>query len=362
MIGAIADRHIGRTAIAGMGIALLALLGLYGLFTLIAELGDVGRGNYGVADAIRYVVLLTPQQLVNLFPTAAVVGALLGVGGMAAAGEIVAYRAAGLSRLRIALAVVLSGAVLLLPVILIAELIGPAGERMGRSMRLRLQISDVALASDAGLWVRDGQRVIHARRPIAPTIDPTEPVLLADIDVFEFSEGRMLRATRAESGVYVEGNWELRNLRRSRLDGNRVVTEEKATEVWPSLIAPEQIRAAISRPQALSVAELKPYIDYLSENGLNARPYTAALWAKLAYPLSTLVVIFAATPFLFHGVRATSVGSRLFVGILLGIGFFLINRWAGSLAQVYSIAPAVAALTPSALFAGISTWALRRGT
>ncbi len=361
MIGSIADRHIGRTAIAGMALALAVLVALDAIFTLIAELGDVGRGGYSAANALQFTLLVTPQHAVNLFPTAAVVGALLGVGGMAASGEVVAYRTVGLSRLRIALAVVLAGAVLMIPMLLVSELVGPAGERLAKSMRLRLQTEGVALSSDAGLWVRDGQRVIHARRPLVPNSDPTEPVLLADIDVFEFEQGRLQQATHARTATYSNGEWVLEDLRRSMLRDGRVITEKPASESWGSLISPNQIRAAISRPQSLPIHELRPYVEYLEKNDLNARPYLAAMWARLAYPWSTLIIIFAATPFLFHGVRAGTLGGRLFVGMLLGLGFYLLNRWAGSLAQVYDISPAVAAMTPSGVFAALTLWALRRG-
>ncbi len=360
MIGAIADRHIGRTAIAGMGLALAVLVALDALFTLIAELGDAGRGSYSAANALQYTLLVTPHHAVNLFPTAAVVGALLGVGGMAASGEIVAYRTVGLSRLRIALAVVLAGAVLMLPMLLVSELVGPAGERLAKSMRLRLQTDGVALSSDAGLWVRDGQRVIHARRPLVPDTDPTEPVLLADIDVFEFDQGRLQQAIHAQSGEYSNGVWVLQGLKRSQLRDGHVLTDAAESESWDSLISPYQIRAAISRPQELPVHELRPYVAYLQKNNLNARPYIAAMWTRLVYPFSTLIVLFAATPFLFHGVRAGTLGGRLFVGMLLGLGFYLLNRWAGSLAEVYDIPPALAALTPSAGFAAVTLWALRR--
>ncbi|MEM6934917.1 MAG: LPS export ABC transporter permease LptG [Pseudomonadota bacterium] len=361
MIGAIADRHIGRTAIAGMGLALAVLVSLDAVFTLIAELGDVGRGTYTAGNAVQFTLLVIPQHAANLFPTAAVVGALLGVGGMAASGEIVAYRTVGLSRLRIAFAVVLAAAVLLLPILLLSEVVGPAGDRLAKAMRLRATTEGVALSSDAGLWVRDGDRVIHARRPLVANADPTEPVVLADIDVFEFEEGRLRQATSASSARFENGRWTLSELRRSRLAEGRVSTEQPVEETWESLIRPSQIRAAITRPKNLPIHELRPYVSYLEQNALNARPYEAALWARLAYPLSTLVIVFAATPFLFQGVRAGTLGGRLFVGMLLGIGFYLVNRWSGSLAQVYDISPVLAALLPSGLFALVTLWALRRG-
>lgn len=356
----VADRHLGFSAVAGIGLALLALMALDTVFTLIAELGDVGRGDYSVTHALQYVLLTLPQRAVNLFPTAVVVGTLLGVGGLAAGNEIVAYRTAGMSRLRISMAVVLSGAALLVPMILVAEWVAPAGERMGHAMRLRAQSADVGLGSDAALWVRDGDRIVHARRPVASESGIARALELADIDVFEFSEGRLMRATHAASGQFHDGQWTLTGLKRSVLEADRVQALELDAEQWPSLLSPDQIRAAVAHPQSLSVSELAPHVNYLLANGLDARAYRAALWSKLTFPLTTLVIMFAAMPFVFYGLRAGGLGIRLFVGMLLGIGFYFANRSAGSLGQVYDLHPALAATAPSLLFVAVTLWLLRR--
>ena len=66
---------------------LAVLLGLFTFMTFIDQLGDLGVGRYGLIDAIRFVVLSIPKTLYEVFPMAALLGAILGLSAMAVDSE-----------------------------------------------------------------------------------------------------------------------------------------------------------------------------------------------------------------------------------------------------------------------------------
>src|SRR3546814_15373297 len=70
---------------------------------MIGEFGDVGKGNYGLPDAVTYIVYTIPRRAYTMFPTVAVIGALMALGQLAASSELTALRALGLSRRRLSL-------------------------------------------------------------------------------------------------------------------------------------------------------------------------------------------------------------------------------------------------------------------
>jgi lipopolysaccharide export system permease protein len=361
MIG-IADRHIGRAAIGGILLALGLLVFLDAFFALISELDEIGKGEYDLGHALWFITLTLPRRAYELFPTAAVVGALLGVGGLAASSELVAYRTAGMSRLRIGGAVVMSSLVLLVPLVLMGEWIVPVGERLGQVVRVGAQSSGVTIGNDASLWVRDGDTIINAKRPLVSNVSSGDLVKLADIDVFEFVDDELRHTSHADYGEHDGENWLMTSVRRSRFQDGRVVIESNANEVWPSLLDPSRLQAAVARPKYLALGELFPYVAYLNENGLNAGPYQAAIWWRLTYPLGVVVVVLAGMPFVFGSQRSGGLGQRLFIGMLLGVMFYMANRMAGSMGEVYDLNPAITALTPSTLLFIATVWALRRGT
>ncbi|MEI6116045.1 MAG: LptF/LptG family permease, partial [Burkholderiales bacterium] len=72
-----------------------------------------------------------------------------------------------------------------------------------------------------------------------------------------------------------------------------------------------------------------------------------AIWRKLAYPFTLLVMITIAAPISFMQTRRGGVGAKVFLGILLGTGFFMINQLALNVGLLYKWPPVITALLPN---------------
>ena len=115
----ILDRYLFRAVATATLVALLVLLLLELFLTLLVELKSVGKGDYDFLAAIRYLLLIQPQRLYELFPMALLVGGLLGMGALASSSELIVMRAAGLSLTRLTGSVAWAGLVLSLAVMLV---------------------------------------------------------------------------------------------------------------------------------------------------------------------------------------------------------------------------------------------------
>ena len=71
-------------------------------------------------------------------------------------------------------------------------------------------------------------------------------------------------------------------------------------------------------------------------------------------------MLIIAAPFVFGFQRNAGAGQRIFIGILIGIVFFLFNRILGNMGIVYGIPPLLAATLPLLLFLAGGLWMLRR--
>jgi lipopolysaccharide export system permease protein len=91
--------------------------------------------------------------------------------------------------------------------------------------------------------------------------------------------------------------------------------------------------------------------------------YQILFWKKALYPLACLVMMALALPFAYLHARAGGVSFRVFGGIMLGIGFVLLNNLAGHVGLLRGWVPWVAAATPSFLFLllslGAFAWLVR---
>ena len=324
----------------------------------IAELGDVGQGHYTLGRAALYVLLTVPRRCYEMFGYAALIGGLLGLGALANTGELTALRAAGLSKLRICASVVLGIGVLTLGVVVLGETLGPYGERKAQQLQLAAKSTDVALAKGV-LWARDGASIIGARS--ARSHGASGEVELDGVRVFEFdADGRLASLTVATRASHAAGAWTLNDARRTEFGEHSARSTTQASTQWQSGLDPNLLASSIIRPQYLSLRELDRNIGVLARNRQDASAFRDAWWARLFYPLGVLVLAFCALPFAFGTLRSGGLAKRLFLGIVMALGFYLLQRAVINIASVYGVHPALANLLPPLLLALLAVGYFRR--
>ena len=154
--------YLMRTIIASTALVLLVLLALAALFEFIGQMEDV-KGNYGIAQALIYTLLRLPQLSFEMLPMAALIGALLGLGGLAGNSELVVMRTAGLSVARLSGMVATTGVVLMVFTALIGEYIGPPLDYYARTMRNEARFQQDERNSGNAAWVKDGSVILQAK-------------------------------------------------------------------------------------------------------------------------------------------------------------------------------------------------------
>ena len=103
------DKLIGSYVVRGTLLSLLVLVGLFTLTEFVEDLGSVGKGSYTMPRAIEYMLLKLPGRIFQLFPEAALIGSLMGLGILASNSELIVVRASGVSIGRICLSVMKAG-------------------------------------------------------------------------------------------------------------------------------------------------------------------------------------------------------------------------------------------------------------
>ena len=92
------DRYLYRTVLLYTLMTMAVLLALAALVLFISEQGDIGVGTYSAGDAFLFTLLNLPQTAFELLPIGALIGALMGLGNLAAGSELVVTRASGAGR------------------------------------------------------------------------------------------------------------------------------------------------------------------------------------------------------------------------------------------------------------------------
>jgi len=351
------DRMVGRVVLGAVCAVWALLLGFDAFIALVQEVDDLGRGSYTLGTAVTYVALTLPRRSYDLFGIAAVIGALLGLGALASTAEITAMRAGGMSKARICLAVVGSIALLTAGVVVVGETLGPAGERRAQSVAAGAKSENRIASGGGGVWAREGDVLINALSGRGEG----DKLELEKVRIYEFTRtGQLKRISTAASATHDGKQWELRNVVRMNFLDESVASQTLPRMRWASTLDPKLLNLGLVRERYLPVADLLSGIEYQQRNQLHTQAFSAALWARLFFPLNVLMLVIAAVPFAFGALRTGGFGKRLLLGLLLVTGFFFGQRALVNVADVYAIDVRLAHALPSIIVGLLATWWFRR--
>ena len=348
------DLYIGRIVLYHTSVVVAVLLGLFTFMTFIDQLGDLGTGRYGLLDAARFVVLSIPKTLYEIFPMAALLGAILGLSSMAVDSELIVIRAAGVSIARLIGSVLKVGAILALLAVIIGEVVTPMAETAAQRGRAEAMQQNINQQTDFGLWMRDHMTYVNVGE-VLPDLS------LLQIRVFEFDEvGRLRSLVYAKSGDYANQRWRLEDIRQTLINKENAESKMVKAAYWRTEVTPQILSVFLIRPDQLSAWQLSRYISHLGENNQDTSSYELAFWSKVITPIATAVMVILAIPFVFRQVRSGGFGRSLFTGVMLGLTFFVIDKGFGYIGLVYDISPLLGAMLPTLIFLAAGTLLLRR--
>lgn len=351
-------RYLAREIYAATALVLAAFLSLSAFFDLIREMTDLGKGDYRLPHILAYVALRLPGHVYEIAPVAALIGTLFALAQLVAHSEYTVMRVSGLSTRRATLVLMQIGLLFVFLTFVFGEFITPPAEHAAQQLRVRAMSTVIGQEFRSGLWVKDDLSFINVHE-VLPDAQ------LRGVTIYEFDAGYRLRAIRsAERGEYAPpDHWKLDNVVETRFDDSGTKVAHVAETVWTSAINPDILSVLLVKPESMSAWKLYQYTHHLAENRQKTEQYDIAMWKKLTYPFAALVMMALALPFAYMQGRSGSVGLKVFLGIMLGVLFQLLNGLFSSLGVIQSWPPILSALLPSMLFlfaAAAMLWRVER--
>lgn len=358
------DLYVARVVMTTVLLTWVVLTGLDLMISgLLPEIDDIGEGDYGFFAALTYTLYTLPRRLYVMFPTAAVIGTLMGLGVLAASSELTALRALGLSRKRLSASVAAPLLLLTAVMVLNAETLAPWAQRSADSMKAAAKSSDLIVARYSGLWAREGDTFLNAQTGQERSDGDRRWLELGEVRLFEFDvNGRLASVASAASAEHSGDGWLLRGVRRVWFEERSVSETEVMEEQWASQLDAAALATAgnLWRPRYQRAADLRSGIDYRQRNELDASEYEEHYWGRWFYPLNVLALCLAAIPFAFGSLRSGGLGRRLFIGVVFALGFWLLQNQFVRLAGVYQFDFRFAYMVPPLVMLTISFFLFRR--
>lgn len=352
-------RYLAKEIYRSSAVVLVALLGLFTFFALIEELDKVGT-RFTLLNLFYMQALAMPTYLYDLLPIGILIGAVLALAGLAQRNELVILRVSGVSGLKLLGMLWLVTIPWVLGAFVLSEVITPAAELKASDVKLRLLGRAEGGRMSSGYWFKEadsegGTRIINISQLSADGS-------VSEITLYEFRAGQELSSmSQAATGRFSDGTLVMKDVTQTIIDEASVTAlanarrptepttrvERLPERVIRTTLTPERLIARVLTPERMSILDLADYIRYLADNNLRTDRQVVALWRKIAYPFTLFVMMTIAAPIAFMQTRRGGVGSKVFIGILLGVGFFMANQLALNVGMLSRWAPWVTALVPN---------------
>ena len=386
----ILQRYFAVNIAQSVSFVLVALLSLTAFMDLTGELGSVGQGGYMIQHAFLYVLMLLPGHVYEVMPMAALIGTIYTMAQFAASSEFTIMRASSMSTRMAAWMVFRIGIVFVLITFVFGELITPRTAPLAERLKLSAKGAAVSQEFRSGMWTKDSVRADGVRGPVTGSRFFNVRQFRADgqlagVNLYEFDTNFRLRSLITAASATFEGNniWRLTDVTETLFSNSRVLpppgqpapgaahvqntfgqeTSAVATRKLASLdliseITPKILSVSSSDPDRMSANELAVYTRHLAENKQGTDRFKIAFWKKLIDPLAIFVLMALALPFAYLHSRSGGVSLKIFIGIMIGVSFMLINTLFSHLGLLSTWPPFVTAIAPSLLFLALALGAL----
>ncbi|MYN05094.1 LPS export ABC transporter permease LptG [Pseudoduganella sp. DS3] len=381
----ILQRYFFVSILQAVAFALAALLGLQAFFDLTGELPVVGKNGYGMEHAALYMLAMMPQHVNEVLPVAALIGTIYTMAQFASTSEFTIMRASSMSTRMAAGMVGKVGLVLVVLAFIFGELITPRLAPLAEKLRLMGRGATVSSEFKSGMWTKDiiksegmtgevlGTRFFNVR-------EVRSDGKLADVKLYDFDIRFRLRTlTYAKSAVFSGKNtWILSDVTENIFSNPALAVEgaeatlannfgqetgaveikQYASKELISEITPRILSVSRSDPERMSAIELAVYTRHLQENKQETERFKIAFWKKLFDPMAILVLMALALPFAYLHTRAGGVSLKIFIGIMIGVSFLLVNTLFSHIGVLSALPAFLTALMPSLLYLMLALGAL----
>ena len=341
----IRDRYIAKTLLTYTLVVLLVWLSIYSFFNFLAELNSVGEENYTILEAFKYVVLQMPEVAYDQAAPIILLGCVLGMGHLATTGQLLIFRVAGFSILKITWVTVKNAIFFIIALIIFGELLAPTLTKYSESARSNALGNQSLYLSQNGFWIRDGDNFINVENNV-------DGQIFTEITVIETNSSNEIERLIKSKNAKFDGNSldmssnEIFTINTSGNIDNISLKERNSYNKTVSFDR-DLVDSLEKEPGDLTTWTIIKQIQFLSDNKLRSGVYEVELYKRLVRPFTLIAMILMAMLFIFGSTRDATLGRKIFFGVALGLSFELISRIGGALALSFNFSPLFSSILPA---------------
>lgn len=324
--------------------SLAILAGMIVFFLCVAflkEADDFIKYKATFLQIFRYYLYIVPGMVTQSLPFAALLGALLSLGGLSRSNEITAMRAGGISFADIMTPVLIGGLLLSVLGFFNNEVIMPryAAQAL-RIIRVDVMKKEQrAVFQQRRLWLRGPDNSIVNIDLVTP-----DRTAMIGVTIYKLNPDFSLRERiTAERLAWEEGAWRLKGGRKYVMTDDAVVSRPADNEIFNIVEKPDDMGMIAKDAEEMDLQELYDYVARLRNSGYQAVRYEVDLHTKIAYPFASFLMVLIAVPFSLQHTRSGGAAKGVAIAVLIAAVYWVLLSVGKALGRSGALPPFPAA-------------------
>ena len=342
------DRYITREFTRFFLLILAALVSVYMLGLLIDVIADAFKNDIQGKIVLEYLAFTQPQIFFHMLPLATLMATLVCFAILTKTSELTAAKAGGISLYRLAVPVVLMGAVVSTGCFAMQEYLLPYANRRAAELRDEIKKSPVQTYNVLNRkWMMGESQELYNYAYYDPTSRKFSGLALYKYDTNPFAITERFYTEEAQWKSDI-GAWVFSKGWKRNFAADRQIERFEGLPVYdmepPSYFVKEQ-----KRSNQMTYLELTRYVEDLKQAGYDVIPLEVARQAKFSFPLAAMVTVLIGVPFSFApGKKGALYG--IGIAIAIGLSYYVTTRIFAFMGETAMLPPLVAAWARNVLF------------
>lgn len=342
-------KYLKKHLIANFLIMLLFFAVLSSVMQFVSQMKSLGEGNYHMASALSYVLLLLPRNLYKLSPIIITLTIAYSAFKLVNTKELIAIGAAGVPVKEMLRSLARMGGLIVLLFFILGEGFGPWCANAAKNNRMNAILGGKALAQNSSIWLHEDNWYVH----IDNVIDASN---FEGVTRYLAHKGELKRVEYAKSAHYENSSWLLQDVLWTDISDSKISSGSKDKIAWES----ELDSSIITNFNVMPVRQTLWGLGYMLSADLDMGSSTSkyVFWQRLFYPVSLFFMLYFVLMVFFSSTKYNRHKNSFIVSVCVLFYYFAPDYLLSF--SLYNFPPMLSALLLPALTMGICYMFMRK--
>jgi len=354
----ILSRHIFREFITLFAGVLTGIIVVYLCVEFLQKADKLIKFHATISQVAVYFLYSIPSMITMSLPMATLIATLLSLGNLSRHNEIIAMRASGVSLTKIIMPLLAGGLLVSGLGFLNNEVIMPHYTSRASYIReVEIEKKEQrVMFQQTKLWLRGPENSIANIEFVSPNRNE-----MIGLNIYKLNPDFSVRERiKAGSLVWENGAWRLRKSSTFTFADNEVKSRSSDGEVFNIVDNPDDLGMIVKDAEDMSFSEMRDYVKRLKTSGYDTASYEVDLYNKIAFPVSSVLMVLISIPFSINKVRSGGAGKGFAFAVFIAFIYWTLMSIGASLGKSGAIPPYLAVWFANMFFCSMAIIVLTR--